>query len=113
MSKAAGPNDSVPSATGAKGGKPDRTVKPGAILRAMQAEKRADLPQLMPDVDQSVVNGRSESDDSAATSIHVERDGDQISRIVAACACGREIVIQCDYAASPSPAPSDPAGGSP
>lgn len=62
-----------------------RPIRPGAILRELQAGPTANLPAM----DQP-----ERIDD---TRLEVERDGDRIKKITASCSCGRRIEIACDY----------------
>jgi len=65
-----------------------RGVRPGAILRELRTGRTRELaaPECAPP-------------ECAPTepTLNLERDGDRVVRITASCACGREILIQCDY----------------
>jgi hypothetical protein len=90
--------------------KDTRGVHPGAILRAMQAGRRADLPVLQHgDASGNTVVAAAEpshQDPHAhEPKLTVQKAGGRIQRIIALCGCGREIVIECDYAEAAAPPP--------
>lgn len=77
-------------------------VKPGAILRAMGAANAAITPHSFdPPHLRGVVHHAG-----AEPRIELVRDGDRVMRILAHCACGETITIDCDYAANEARASS-------